>query len=267
MKRALALLHGWLFPELELRMEARLYRLLCLLFTFMSLAVIVPTNLIARLSPTLTISLAIFGLLTLGLFRLSLRDRYYPRTLLALMMFVVNLCWFANAGSQGTTVLFLFSVTAFLTIFFRGRERLTFLGFYLANGAALIWVHHRFPELVRPYTTPEARLPDFLAGFAVSTLGCVLLLWIILESHDTERDRLAQAKAKLEHSIQEIRTLQGMIPICAWCKKVRDDEGLWKQMEHYLAEHSEASFTHGICPNCAQKHLADNSGETPDQRP
>ncbi|MDP2877896.1 MAG: hypothetical protein Q8O00_17025, partial [Holophaga sp.] len=155
------------------------------------------------------------------------------------------------------------SVTALLTIFFRGRERLAFLGLFLLNGVALIWIDHSFPDLVRPYPNLAARLPDYLAGFVVSTLGCVVLLWIILESHDTERERLAQAKAKLEQSLAEIRTLQGMIPICAWCKQIRDDEGLWKQMEQYLAEHSDASFTHGICPSCMEKHLPDYSEKVP----
>gem|GEM_PF-6948500 len=86
-------------------------------------------------------------------------------------------------------MLFLFSVAMILTIFFRGGERLFFLGLFLANGSALIWIHHRFPAWVRPYATPEARLPDFLAGFAVSTLACVLMLWVLLESHNAERQR------------------------------------------------------------------------------
>jgi len=74
MKRGFALLHGLLFPEGERPMEARLYRLLCLLGTFITLAVMVPINLIVRLAPVLTITMASFGILTLGLFVLAIRN-------------------------------------------------------------------------------------------------------------------------------------------------------------------------------------------------
>ena len=49
-----------------------------------------------------------------------------------------------------------------------------------------------------------------------------------------------------------IATLRGVVPICAWCKKIRDDEGYWKQLESYVRDHTEAEFSHGICPSCAE---------------
>jgi DNA-binding response OmpR family regulator len=58
---------------------------------------------------------------------------------------------------------------------------------------------------------------------------------------------------ELEDSLREIKTLQGFLPICASCKKIRDDKGYWNQIEAYISEHSDAKFTHGICPECAKK--------------
>jgi hypothetical protein len=58
---------------------------------------------------------------------------------------------------------------------------------------------------------------------------------------------------QLTSALQEIKTLKGLFPICSWCKKIRDDGGYWNQIEVYLAEHTEASFTHGICFECADK--------------
>ncbi len=58
---------------------------------------------------------------------------------------------------------------------------------------------------------------------------------------------------QLEQSMKEIRKLRGFLPICANCKKIRDDKGYWTQVEVYISEHSEAEFSHGICPDCAQK--------------
>jgi len=69
-----------------------------------------------------------------------------------------------------------------------------------------------------------------------------------------EADR-EQCIADLNDSIAEIKTLRGIIPICCYCKKIRDDEAIWTQLEAYLEEHSDANFTHGICPECAEKIL------------
>jgi PAS domain S-box-containing protein len=73
----------------------------------------------------------------------------------------------------------------------------------------------------------------------------------------TERARLAaerdQLIAQLTQAISEIKSLSGMLPICAKCKKVRDDRGYWNSIESYLSDHTEATFTHGVCPDCAQE--------------
>jgi hypothetical protein len=58
---------------------------------------------------------------------------------------------------------------------------------------------------------------------------------------------------QLRKAYQEVRTLQGLIPICSHCKKIRDDNGYWNQIECYIQDHSEAKFSHGICPECAKK--------------
>jgi CheY-like chemotaxis protein len=61
--------------------------------------------------------------------------------------------------------------------------------------------------------------------------------------------------AQLKKSLQKIKVLQGILPICSSCKKIRDDKGSWKQMESYISDHSEAEFSHGYCPECAQKAM------------
>lgn len=57
---------------------------------------------------------------------------------------------------------------------------------------------------------------------------------------------------RLEKSSKEIRVLKGLLPICAACKKIRDEGGAWRQMESYIRDHSEAEFSHGLCPVCAE---------------
>lgn len=58
---------------------------------------------------------------------------------------------------------------------------------------------------------------------------------------------------ELKSALQEIKSLRGMLPICSYCKKIRDDDGYWNKLETYIREHSEAEFSHGICPECAKK--------------
>jgi DNA-binding response OmpR family regulator len=68
---------------------------------------------------------------------------------------------------------------------------------------------------------------------------------------ETKREQEATIE-KLQKALEEIKTLRGLIPICAWCKKIRDDEGYWDELEVYLSKHSEAVFSHGLCPECSK---------------
>ncbi|PKL44480.1 MAG: hypothetical protein CVV42_19380 [Candidatus Riflebacteria bacterium HGW-Riflebacteria-2] len=60
---------------------------------------------------------------------------------------------------------------------------------------------------------------------------------------------------ELKQALEEIKTLKGIIPICCYCKKIRDEEGAWDMMEAYISTHSEASFSHGMCPECYEKEM------------
>ncbi len=71
---------------------------------------------------------------------------------------------------------------------------------------------------------------------------------------EEERERLI---AELQEAMSKVKFLSGMLPICSNCKKVRDDHGYWHQVESYIRDHSEAEFTHGICPECAVKLYPD----------
>ena len=71
---------------------------------------------------------------------------------------------------------------------------------------------------------------------------------------EKEKERLIR---ELQEAMGEVKTLQGLIPICSICKNIRDDEGSWNQMESYISQHSEAEFSHGLCPECAKKHYGE----------
>ncbi|MCK6627052.1 MAG: response regulator [Anaerolineae bacterium] len=68
---------------------------------------------------------------------------------------------------------------------------------------------------------------------------------------------LRRFNEELQAALDNVKTLRGLLPICASCKKIRDDEGYWQQVEVYIRDHSEADFTHGLCPDCLLKIYPD----------
>lgn len=100
-----------------------------------------------------------------------------------------------------------------------------------------------------------------------STLCAVVASFFILRNHieltsiltreNIESERLQKeledTVKQLRTTLSEVKTLTGLLPICASCKKIRDDKGYWSQIESYIREHSEVYFTHSICPVCAKK--------------
>jgi hypothetical protein len=77
-------------------------------------------------------------------------------------------------------------------------------------------------------------------------------------------DETAATIAALQQALAEIGELRGLIPVCAWCKNVRDDAGFWQRLEDYLTTHTGARTTHGICPTCLAAQMA---GLEPDAHP
>jgi DNA repair exonuclease SbcCD ATPase subunit len=73
-----------------------------------------------------------------------------------------------------------------------------------------------------------------------------------------QRDKLIEA---LQKALSEVKTLRGFLPICANCKKIRDDKGYWNQIESYIRDRSDAEFSHGICPECEEKLYPEFAGK------
>jgi integral membrane sensor domain MASE1 len=93
-------------------------------------------------------------------------------------------------------------------------------------------------------------------GVAIAGASVLLLASVVAERKRAahERDEMV---AELTHALAEIKTLRGLIPICAWCHKVRDDAGFWQQLEKYLDEKTDATFSHSICPTCTERARTD----------
>ncbi len=85
-----------------------------------------------------------------------------------------------------------------------------------------------------------------------NVIGVIESLQDITERTKLENERLILIE-QLQSTLEQVKLLGGLLPICASCKKIRDDKGYWNQIEGYIRDHSEAQFSHGICPECAKK--------------
>jgi len=98
------------------------------------------------------------------------------------------------------------------------------------------------------YITKPLKKVELLAR-----VGSALTLKREMDIRKAREQELRTINQELEQALREVKVLRGFIPICAACKKIRDDQGYWQQIETYLRDHSEAQFSHGICPDCMQR--------------
>jgi hypothetical protein len=87
----------------------------------------------------------------------------------------------------------------------------------------------------------------------------------IRRSQENLETRIAERTHDLTEALAQVKQLSGFLPICASCKKIRDDQGYWRQVEEYIRDHSEAEFSHSICPECAKKLYPGFCEDDPDE--
>jgi DNA-binding response OmpR family regulator len=112
------------------------------------------------------------------------------------------------------------------------------------------------------FLTAKAELEDLQEGFKIGAVDYLTKpfrggeLLARVATHVSLRQALLrerELRRSLEESLAQVRTLSGLLPICAKCKKIRDDNGYWNQIETYLSAHAPVDFTHGICPECSRE--------------
>ena len=114
----------------------------------------------------------------------------------------------------------------------------------------------------------QARLENItviltLSGVVLSVLIAIAAIGLV---NKTEK-KLREDKNRLQKALDEIKTLQGIIPICSHCKKIRDDSGVWNKIEEYIHTHSDVECSHGVCPDCASKHYSEfYNGNNPGEK-
>lgn len=93
----------------------------------------------------------------------------------------------------------------------------------------------------------------FMSGAGLLLVSLVTLMLLLYFHQRDLREERESLIAELRDALSKVKTLTGLLPICASCKKIRDDTGYWEQIEQYVSDHTEAAFTHSICPECVKK--------------
>ena len=128
------------------------------------------------------------------------------------------------------------------------------------DGLALLTkVKELHPETVRIILSAFTDVPQIIASINRGEIFRYVTKPI--DYYMLRRDRedliieLRQRNQECQMALARIKRLEGLIPICCYCKKIRDDHNYWEDVENYVSEHSEAQFSHGICPDCIKKYI------------
>lgn len=249
-------------PDSSLGVRERLYQLLCLIASFFAICVIAPGDLLEHLPVSLATGVLCFGLLFLVTFWLARRRGIYAYwTLFFVVAALLNFAWFLNAGSSGPTTSIFLAAAMIFAAMFRSWKRWLAAAILTADLVALYLFEMRTPALIAQYATPALRHMDMVLTVPLAISMSVLMMVAILSAYEAERLHLARSRSSLEATLREIRTLKGLLPICSSCKKIRTDTGEWMQLERYISQHSEAEFSHGLCPKCMDVYLPKVAGK------
>lgn len=124
------------------------------------------------------------------------------------------------------------------------------------RAAAMLKEYGTLQDLEMPVMAKDGTLHTGLfSGSIIKSQGREFMLTVMIDisrQKQAERDR-EQTIVELRSALEQIKTLQGILPMCASCKKIRDDKGYWEQVEAYISRHTDAQFSHGICPECKER--------------
>jgi hypothetical protein len=105
------------------------------------------------------------------------------------------------------------------------------------------------PQVEAIFSSSNSQVATYISALIATTLWTFGFILMVNQRLNAERQETIE---ELHGAMEQIRTLRGILPICSHCKKIRDDRGFWEQVDAYVSRHTEAEFSHGICPDCMQ---------------
>ena len=185
---------------------------------------------------------------------------------LILILFIIATFGFVNLSLSGSGIPFMMLGILIAVTFLERKTAIRFyllsvlivsiIGFLSVKGIVALKMN-----IAAYHAYPTSWIAS-LATFSVVIGMVILLVGNIGQLLNVKLAELKKTNDELQQAQGEIKTLQGILPICSYCKKIRDDKGYWNRLETYIHHHSNALFSHSICPDCIKKQHGDLCAKT-----
>lgn len=200
------------------------------------------------------------GIVGCLVFLVAKKSLYVNRISIAMSFFfliVLAVGWYVTNGTYGAMPYFYKMAFIFAIIVLPSKPRILFIISFTVILTGLVVFEVQHPEYLLPYPSEGARYFDISIAYFISLFVTGLLVYFVVKEYHKERKHHAkllkevlERKYELEQALKEIKTLKGFLPICANCKKIRNDNGYWQEVASYISIHTDTQFSHGICPDC-----------------
>jgi hypothetical protein len=192
------------------------------------------------------------------------RDKYLRIPLILIILAIAGVAWITNQGSQGDVPFFVFLLFALCLIIFRSPYNFILLVVYSATLMGLLLLEYIIPSAIDPYSSEQHRALDVALNLFICLAISTTLSYLVVQEYKKERilndilhKQTLKDKSALEQAMADIKLLEGILSVCSFCKKIRDDNNEWNKMETYISKHSGVEFSHGLCPDCGKEHYPD----------
>lgn len=195
-------------------------------------------------------------------YRYSRKTRLFQHLVTPIVVYfivIMIVSWISNDGTKGAGADFFFLLMS-IGILLLKKPFPVFYIVIVTTLVGLLLIEFFYPAIFIGYETGTQRFLDAGISLILCLIFNGIMIHVVFREYLKERTlkdvllaQIIKDKEDLEKAHMEIKILKGIIPICASCKMIRDKRGEWNHLEDYIDQHSEATFTHGICPNCTTK--------------
>lgn len=253
--------------------ENRIFNAVMLLVAATGMATVVLNLVIGNHVLQIIISL-LCALVPILCFLYSIVCRQYKKLIVPTVVFfesVLVVGWFVTGGINGSVPYYFFILIIYSVVFldhpFRVAVPLVSLSVVL-----LSIIDFSCPELIINYDNGKQKYIDVCFSIFLCLIITSAIIFVIFREYKNERnnkdlmlDQAIRDREIIDNAMREIKVLKGLLPICSHCKKIRDDQGSWRQLEEYILAHSEAQFSHSLCSKCAKQLYPDFTSDNLDR--
>lgn len=208
------------------------------------------------------------GILFYCLSRNSKHIHYLAGAMIGYFTLLFAVVWYPSNGTFGATPYFLPMLYIFAAIVLKGKIRILLEICIILVFAFLFWHEYRNQSFLIGYVDEMSRYFDIGLCILITITITSFLVKLVVKSYREEKEKHAKLltetlenKKKLEKAVEEIKLLKNFLPICANCKKIRNDEGYWQDVAQYISTHTDTTFSHSICPDCIRDLYPDLAEE------